>query len=112
MRATVIQHFSLPDLAIKSAWKGIIDGQHLVREHLMHHLLQHKAEGTDICSATVWMTIVDKPDIMRVYHLVIQRLELVVHQSRKDRMSKGFRYFLQGSPHGDRNLCGGVFDVY
>ena len=112
MRATVFKNLSFPDLAVESAWKGIIDGQHLVRKHLMHHLLQHKAEGSDICPTSVRMAVVNKPDIMRIYHLVVQRLELVVHQGRQDIAANVFRYFLQSRSHRDSDLCGGIFNVY
>ena len=112
MRATVFENLSLPDLAVESTWKSIIDGQHLVRKHLMHHLLQHKAEGSDICPTSVRMAVVNKPDIMRVYHLVVQRLELVVHQGRQDIAANAFRYFLQSRSHRDSDLLGSIFDIY
>ena len=79
-RTPVLHGMRLLDLAVQAAWKGIIYHEHLIREHLAHHLLQHEAEGADIGATAIGMAVAYEADVVRVYDLIVQRLELVVHE--------------------------------
>ena len=84
IRTTILKRLQLADFTIQTTRKGIIYHKNLVREHLAHNLLQHKAQRADICAASIRMIITHKAHVVRIDDLIVKRLQLVVHKGSKN----------------------------
>ena len=67
-----------------SARQGIFDNQQLVREQVVHGLLQHKTERTHVGLDAVGVVVINELHLVRAADMEIQSLQLPVHKGRQD----------------------------
>ena len=123
IRMAVLHCLGAAYLAVKPARKGIFYGEDFSGVQFPYRILEHEAQGADICPASVRVAVSDELHLVGDHGLELQFLQLVVHKCGKHgqlcpgllveyRAAYLLRQFRQGSPETDIMVLPVVFTEY
>ena len=85
--------------AVDAAGKGVVGKEHLVRKNGPYGVLEHKAQGTDVAAAPLFVGVADEFHRPRENDRIIQFFQFVVNHGRQHRqLCTGLGLFQGGHP--------------